>query len=83
MQSLHEKEEELRGLRRRCGRCGMRRDFAMQRQLANECYKLYLEIENGKRSAMPPSIVSAPAAALGSSDATCRQVGFSRTSAGR
>ena len=36
MQSLREKEKELRELRRRCGRYGMSRDFAMQRQLADE-----------------------------------------------
>jgi hypothetical protein len=69
MQSLREKEKELRELRRRCGRYGMSRDFAMQRQLADECYKLHLEIENSKRNAEATTIMSAPAAALGSSDA--------------
>jgi hypothetical protein len=51
MQFIDEKVKELRDLRRRCGWYGMRRDFAMQRQLANECYKLHVEIENSKRAA--------------------------------
>jgi hypothetical protein len=51
MQTLAEMEKQLHDNRRLSGWYGMRRDYAMQRQLADECYRLFIEIENLKRAA--------------------------------
>lgn len=45
MRTIEEMESQLRSKRRARGWYGMRRDYAMERQLKHECYELYVEIE--------------------------------------
>lgn len=51
MQTLDEMEKHLHAKRRQCGWYGISRDYAMRRQLADECYELFVEIEYLKRAA--------------------------------
>jgi hypothetical protein len=49
MRTLAEMEEQLRYKRRLRGWYGMRRDYAIEHQLRDECYGLFVEIEYLKR----------------------------------
>jgi hypothetical protein len=50
MRTLDEMERQLRDKRRQSGWYGMRGDWATERQLTNECYDLFVEIEYLKRT---------------------------------
>jgi len=49
MRTLAELEKELQQKRKLRGWYGMRRDYAMENQLRNECYALFVEIEYKQR----------------------------------
>jgi hypothetical protein len=50
MHTLAELEKELQQKRQLRGWYGMRRDYAMENRLRDECYALFIEIEYRKRA---------------------------------